>query len=170
MSATLTRRQLFSRFRGGPRQLRPPWAMPEEVFTEHCTQCWGCAHACPQDIIVSGHAGYPIIDFSKSGCSFCGACANACNEGCFFSSDERTGTPWPYKAAVSDVCVETKGVVCRLCEGACEADAISFRPQRGGRSQLIIDRNLCTGCGSCVSHCPVGAITIAEHEAQEVAP
>lgn len=32
--------------------------------------------------------------------------------------------------------------------------------------KAIIDRNLCTGCGTCVDVCPVGAISLVEGKAE----
>lgn len=162
MSSTLSKRQLFARLRGGPKQLRPPWSKQENEFTELCAQCGDCEKACPQEIIVQGHAGYPIVDFSSAGCTFCGACADSCDYGCFLSPQYRTGAAWSYIATVSDLCVETKGVSCRMCEEACDSHALRFRPRAGGKHHLIIDPESCTGCGACISLCPVEAISIRE--------
>lgn len=162
MSADLSKRQLFARFRGGPKQLRPPWSKQEDEFAEHCEQCGDCERACPQDIIVHGHAGYPIVDFSNAGCTFCAACADACEYGCFLSLKDRIGAAWSYVATVSALCVETKGVSCRMCEEACDSRSLRFKPQPGGKYRLIIDTGSCAGCGACISLCPVGAISIRE--------
>lgn len=157
MAAAMNRRELFAKLRGGPQQTRPPWSKPEGEFTERCIRCSACADACPEHIIVPGHAGYPIINFSHGGCTLCGACALACTSGCFEGSDNPS--PWTLKASIGSSCIEIKGIVCRMCEESCAAGAITFRPRPGGRAQGIIDEKLCTGCGSCVAICPVKAIT-----------
>lgn len=159
MSAALTRRALFARFRGGPQQVRPPWSRPEEQFTERCTLCNKCAVACPVGIITKGHAGYPIVVLATAGCTFCGACADACEVGCFDRAQGRR--PWDLKASISAACVETKGVACRMCEAACETSAIRFRPRLGGGSTPSVEHSGCTGCGACIAPCPVKAITVA---------
>lgn len=114
--------------------------------------------ACPTGLIATGHAGYPIVDFTPANCTFCGACREACSEGCFVSG---ASAPWPLKAGISAACVETKGVSCRMCQDVCEAAAISFRPMIGGRSSPQIRTDDCTGCGACVAPCPVAAIAIS---------
>ena len=168
MPVAQTRRELFGGVRGGGVQHRPPWARDEYAFTEACTQCGKCQDACPQEIIIRGHAGYPIISFSKAGCTFCGGCAEACEADCFIKPSERTGKPWTLYARVSTACVEAKGVACRMCYDACEYDALRFRPKLGGGANLIIDEDCCTGCGVCVSHCPVGALSMLEQSSVEV--
>lgn len=162
MVGTLTRRALFARFRGGPSQLRPPWSKLETDFVEACTLCNKCIAACPTGLITRGHAGYPIVDFSHATCTFCGVCADSCESGCFeVRPDEK---PWPLAAQISAACVEPKGVSCRMCEDACEARAIRFRPMLGGRASPAIDLDRCTGCGACVAPCPVKAISIVMPE------
>lgn len=165
MSAAVTRRALFARFRGGPPQLRPPWSRGEAEFTERCTQCSKCIAACPAKILSKGHAGYPIVVFGGAGCTFCGACAEACEAGCFDRADARP--PWNMKASISSQCVEAKGIACRMCEAACEFSAIRFRPKLGGGSSPMISLTECTGCGACIAPCPVKAITVASPELLE---
>lgn len=160
MTSALKRRALFARFRGGPPQLRPPWAKAENDFTEACTQCGKCVAACPTGLVGTGHAGYPIVDFANAHCTFCGSCAAACAEGCFVTS--REGRPWHLGARISKACVETKGVTCRMCEAACDASAIRFSPRLGGGSTVFVRLDDCTGCGACIATCPVRAISIAE--------
>lgn len=153
-----SRRSLFARFRGGPEQIRPPWSRPEDEFTTACTLCNACIEACPTELMTKGHAGYPIVDFSRASCTLCGACADACKAGCFVARDRQ---PWSLKAAIGGVCVEPKGVVCRICEESCPTSAISFKPKLGGGAVPYVDHSKCTGCGACVYPCPVKAITMA---------
>jgi ferredoxin-type protein NapF len=128
------------------------------AFAEACTLCNDCLAACPQKILVAGHAGYPIVDFTRGECTFCGACAQACEARCF---QPRTERPWDLVAIIAETCVEAKGVSCRMCEDVCGVRAIRFRPAVGGRAQPILSAGDCTGCGACVGVCPVKAISIA---------
>lgn len=153
-----SRRALFARFRGGPEQIRPPWSRPETEFTEACTLCDACIGACPTGLLTKGHAGYPIADFARASCTLCGACADACKSSCFVARDL---TPWSLKASIGSVCIEPKGVVCRICEESCPSAAITFKPKLGGGAVPQVDQSRCTGCGACVHPCPVKAIVMA---------
>lgn len=158
MASTVSRRALFDRLRGGPAPVRPPWAHAEEEFTERCIRCDACIEACPEHILTPGRGGYPVVDFKHGGCTFCGACRDACPEDCFEREADRR--PWSLQASISDRCVEGKGIACRMCEGACESSALQFRPRVGGGSAVGIRGGVCTGCGSCIARCPLGAIEI----------
>ena len=145
--------------------MRPPWSGSEEEFTESCTLCGECISSCPAKVITTGHAGYPIMEFSGAGCNFCGACADVCKPG---SIDRRArAKPWLLKAAISQACIEPKGVACRMCEEVCEVSAIRFRPRIGGGAVPSVGLVDCTGCGACVAPCPVQAISITAKDVVE---
>lgn len=166
MSAALTRRALFNRLRGGQVQQRPPWSRGEQAFTDACTLCAKCIDICPTEILSKGIAGYPVVSFSAAHCTFCGKCADVCEADCFDRSGGRL--PWSLAASITAACVEAKGVACRMCQEACERDAIRFRPKLGGGSIPSVDSLACTGCGACVTPCPVKAVSIAESNRIEV--
>jgi heterodisulfide reductase subunit A len=52
--------------------------------------------------------------------------------------------------------IEEKCSGCRICNGLCPFNAISFNEERGVTE---INAALCQGCGTCVAACPAGAIT-----------
>jgi len=58
----------------------------------------------------------------------------------------------PIRASV----IEEKCSGCRICNGLCPFNAISFNEERGVTE---INAALCQGCGTCVAACPAGAIT-----------
>ncbi|MDU8926775.1 ferredoxin-type protein NapF [Alisedimentitalea sp. MJ-SS2] len=157
----LSRRDLFSRFGGGGSKIRPPFSHPEELFLDACTACSKCIAACPQKILVQGRGGYPEVNFAKAQCTFCGACAEAC-EASAFAETRAPEDAWPVRAAVADTCLEYHAVSCRACESWCDEDAIRFRPALGGRSDIFIDTARCTGCGACATRCPQGALSITQ--------
>lgn len=148
-------------FRGRPRpklEIRPPWALLEAEFLDHCTRCNECLKACPQDILISGDGGYPTVDFRTAECTFCGDCVVACKPAALKKMP--TQAPWPYKAKVGDDCLPKQGVECRVCGDFCDPRAITFPPRSGGSALPAIDLDKCTGCGACVAPCPVSAMMI----------
>ncbi len=158
-----SRRAFFSGLRGlnadtggtqTPMVIRPPWAWQ---FDENCTACGECISACPENIIVPGKDGLPEIDFAKGECTFCNACADACPEPVF---DRSVATPWHLDISVSNTCFAENGVYCRSCGDVCPESAIRIIPQVGGRARVLIDNDICTGCGACFAACPVDAISI----------
>lgn len=160
MSLSLSRKNLFGGTWGGRAEpIRPPWAVAETAFTDLCTACGDCIAACPQAIIVRGRAGYPAVDFTRGACDFCGACRRACPESAFGSGDSQ---PWQLLARVSETCLSSLGITCRVCAEWCDARAIRFRPEVGGRSRPVIEAAACTGCGACVSVCPEHAIHLED--------
>lgn len=160
-SSSVSRRQfLRGDFSRKTERVRPPWALPETGFISACSKCDRCKDSCPENIIVIGDDGYPFINFEHSGCSFCGDCLEACEDGAL----SRTGTeagPWALKAEISSGCIALQGVDCRSCGDSCDAEAIAFRHQLGAVSIPHLDQSLCTGCGFCISTCPVEAIEVS---------
>ena len=132
-----------------------PWAAPE--FADLCRRCDECITACEESILIRSDGGFPDIDFARGGCTFCGACANACRYGAI----KNNGQPaWNLKVTVAPTCLEAKSITCRACGEACETRAIRFFLRVGGGADLRLDQDICTGCGACVAVCPVDAVTI----------
>ena len=139
--------------------LRPPWALADDTdFTDHCTRCGDCVRACPSALLHAGDGGFPEIRFVHAGCDFCGACRNACGTGAI-----RTGPDiqaFALHLHVSARCLARQRVECRVCAEMCDAQALRFVPALGGIPALHLDPAACTGCGACVSPCPVGALEL----------
>ncbi|SNS51627.1 ferredoxin-type protein NapF [Tropicimonas sediminicola] len=143
--------------------LRPPGARPAG-FERACTGCGDCAAACPEAIIQTDNRGAVRLDLALGACTFCGDCARACPTDAL--SADRLGD-WPWVATISAECLSLNAVSCRACEDACEPRAIRFRPALGGRAQPIVDDEGCTGCGGCISICPVGAVSLSHRAPAE---
>ncbi len=147
--------------RGGARKpapaLRPPWAV--EAFLERCTRCDACIAACPEKVLRRGDGGFPELDVRERGCTFCAACVEACEPGAL---DRRRGVERRHRATIGPTCLARREVTCRLCELACEEDAIGFILQRGGVATPLVDASQCTGCGMCLNVCPSHAISLEE--------
>uniref|UniRef100_Q478K4 Ferredoxin-type protein NapF n=1 Tax=Dechloromonas aromatica (strain RCB) TaxID=159087 RepID=Q478K4_DECAR len=155
----LSRRSFF---RGRPRprtELRPPWALQEDAFIDHCTRCSDCVKACPTQIIAIGDGGYPTVDFSLGECTFCGDCVSRCQPKALVRLEPEQ-VAWAYKATIGEDCLPRQGVECRVCGDFCDTRAIRFPPRLGGSPLPEIDAETCTGCGACVAPCPVTAIGV----------
>jgi ferredoxin-type protein NapF len=145
---------------GARAPLRPPWALPEPDFSAVCTRCDRCIEGCPEQILVRGADGRPEVDFSRGGCTFCGACVHSCAPGALASVELVPRTAWSERAAVGAGCFAAVGIVCRSCGDVCEPQALRFRLRPGGRANPEIDVNRCNGCGACVSVCPAHALMV----------
>ncbi|QWV93225.1 4Fe-4S binding protein [Geomonas oryzisoli] len=60
-------------------------------------------------------------------------------------------------ARVDDSHCPARSCGCFACLDRCAAGAISFAPGRG----IVIDEQLCTGCGECLSYCPLAPQALA---------
>jgi len=157
------RKWIFARFDAQDRCVRMPWLKKtQETFTDLCTRCGECIRACPQSIIAKGEGGFPQIDFQRGECTFCQACTLVCSESLF---DENLDTlPWATTVQIQNTCLTQQGVVCQSCQDACDVNAIRFHPRRGVVAQPHINNEICTGCGACVSYCPVNAMSVLHSE------
>ncbi len=163
MSEAITRIDLLrGKFLRKIAVVRPPWARAEAAFTDTCRRRGDCLAACPEKIITSGRGGFPVVDFGRGECTFCGDCVKACRSGALVPPASEDIRPWNLGAVIGPACLALNGVLCRLCGASCESAAISFRLVVGGGAVARIDTAACTGCGACVTSCPSHAIAIRE--------
>ncbi|MDF2233182.1 4Fe-4S dicluster domain-containing protein [Albimonas sp. CAU 1670] len=81
----------------------------------------------------------------------------------FLGGAEPTPAPdSPRLAVVGQGCLAARGVYCRSCAESCEAAALRIRPLPGGRAEIAIDPDRCTGCGDCLGVCPVEALSLQQ--------
>jgi carbon-monoxide dehydrogenase iron sulfur subunit len=92
-------------------------------------------------------------------CVGCMACVMACS----MKQGEAVG---PAKSMILPIKLRTPGinipVVCRhcvkpLCADVCPMGAISRNEETGA---MLVDSDLCIGCGMCVIACPLGGISL----------
>ena len=165
MACAVSRRQfLRGNVTGRTTALRPPWAVAESEFVARCDQCGECVAACPSHLIEAANNGLPRINFLKGDCDFCTACARTCGTGALALHDDPQQPVWSLAASIETECIAYRGVVCRTCGEHCEVGAIKFVPVVGRGLMPRVEVERCTGCGACVSVCPVKAMRIGPAE------
>ena len=138
--------------------LRPPGAIQEDLFLEHCTRCDACVKACPHDAIVHAPprfrqaAGTPMIDALRQPCLMCEdyPCIAACEKE--DSNVLRSDLPKVIGTARIDTttCLAHQNSFCTVCSEQCPVDdAIELV---NGKPRIVED--VCTGCGVCQHVCP----------------
>ena len=136
--------------------IRPPWTNERDVL-DHCTACGGCVAACPEKIILADECGKPTVSFADGDCTFCGKCVQACEAPVF---DIARDPPWRNKVSITSECLLKSGVTCQLCTDSCDAEALRFDMRQRPAGAVRLDLDACTGCGACLSICPVSAIVL----------
>ena len=140
-----------------PLWVRPPYGRDASTFQSGCPTCedQACVTHCEEKIIVMGEDKIPYLNFSKNGCTFCEACANACDRGVLSLGNEATSARLNAMFRINfEACVAHHGVICHACKEPCIDDAILFN----GMFNPVIDEDRCTGCGFCMARCPTQAI------------
>lgn len=140
-----------------PLAVRPPYGLSESLFQSECPACThqACVASCEEKILYIGEDGTAQLSFASGGCTFCDACAEVCTEGVLVPE----GSVFCERIAAdflihTQACVAHNQVICFSCKEPCIDDAILFN----GLFNPVIDMDRCTGCGFCISVCPVDAI------------
>lgn len=162
----MQRRELFTSFSNSfkekkelTQRVRPPYFKDKDAFYKECIACEGsCANVCKEHIIKIDEDKTPYLDFANGGCTYCDACALACEFGVLEVAHKKE------VAARFEInmlqCLSWNRTMCFSCKDPCLDEAIDFiamfRPS--------IDSSKCTGCGFCVGVCPTGAVKIIPHK------
>lgn len=145
-----------------------------KVCPNGCLGLGTCVSVCPFDAI-SVKDGVAYVDYHK--CTGCGRCATACPKGIIrlipYEADYWVGCMSVDNGKITRSYCDVGCISCRLCEKACEHDAIKVND-----FVASIDYDKCVECGKCAEACPrkiiwsghrqKKAATIAEHEPEDI--
>jgi Na+-translocating ferredoxin:NAD+ oxidoreductase RNF subunit RnfB len=115
-----------------------------------CLGYGSCVTACPFDAIhiVNGVA---VVD--KDACKACKKCIEACPKGLIelipYDSKVKVHCSSQDKGKTVMQACSVGCIGCKLCEKACEFDAVTVQ-----NNYAHIDQSKCTGCGKCAEKCP----------------
>ncbi len=138
--------------------LRPPGALDEDIFTSVCSRCGRCIKVCPNEALVPMPItegiecyGTPYIIPRQAGCVLCMACQEVCPTGAIarVSAEQvKMGT----SAIDQKRCLSWSfDKLCFICGEQCPMLAI----EPDNMIRPIVDPDICVGCGTCESACPV---------------
>lgn len=166
--------------------IRPPGALPEELFLTRCIACGECMKACPNHAL--GPCGFvgslmrlstprllPRMAFCEPECT---ACSHVCPTAALRPIPLGDKPFIKIGTAIVDQsrCIAWRGERrCLTCRTHCPYQAIDEKnalPGDGGPSGPVVDKDLCTGCGKCEFVCPmetVAAIRVQSHGERRVA-
>lgn len=138
--------------------IRPPYYNDIDAFGRECQKCNGlCATSCQEQIIVITEDKTPIINLSKSGCTYCDDCATICESEVLVIEFKKQIDVEVFIDKNS--CMSWNGVMCFSCKDPCLENAIDFQAM----FMPTINQNKCTSCGFCMSRCPSLAIKTKEN-------
>ena len=142
-------------------RLRPPGAVPEEIFAGKCLRCGRCVEVCPYhciellDIRHGLHAGTPLIAVEKIPCYLCMKCVDVCPTGTL-QRVEMAETRMGLAVINQFTCAAWNGrALCRTCYDKCPFKNRAIRLEA---LKPVVDETVCTGCGLCTHACPVTSV------------
>ena len=150
--------------RGGV--LRPPGALPEELFVRTCILCQECVRVCPTGglkptTFEAGLAavGTPQLVPLTGACTRNPSCPGLCAQVCPVGAIQPIA---PEQVKIGRAVVDhplclawDQQVKCLVCVEACLVEAAQVYNGR-----IVVDPQRCTGCGRCENACPVGGSAI----------
>ena len=157
-----------------PSALRPPCAVPPQLFGQLCIRCGNCARACPAGIIHARWESDSIGDWLTPEVSIeddycredCNACMQVCPSGAIRRGDLERKEREPIGLAHVDLdrCLLALNRECRtMCLESCPYQAIYLHKWtwEDDRRYPIVEAGKCPGCGACKLACrPMDAIRI----------
>jgi polyferredoxin len=149
----------------GPRLIRPPGAMPENLFSAQCIRCGECMKVCLTNTLQpclweGGIDGLwsPRLVPRLAGCDQnCSLCGQVCPTGAIraLALEEKKNAKLGTAVIDRERClVWAENKLCLICDEQCPYNAIVFKWQEGVRRPFV-EAHKCNGCGFCEQKCPV---------------
>jgi MauM/NapG family ferredoxin protein len=160
------------------RLIRPPGALPEPEFQQHCVRCGECAKACPTNTLQpvwfeAGLSGLwspkitPRLGGCEQGCTICG---QVCPTEALRTLDleEKKYAKVGTARIIQSRCIAWEhDKKCLICDEICPYNAISSQFVSHRKNTVpVIDEMKCNGCGYCENKCPVtgeAAVIVEAH-------
>lgn len=151
------------------RLVRPPGAVPDNLFNARCTGCSQCVKACPANAIQPctfddgiSRMSTPKIVGRIGGCEEkCYLCGQVCPTGAIrkLSYDDKRFAKIGTAVIDRHRCLAwEQNRPCLVCADMCPYKAIDSRiveTTKGPFKVPIVDESLCMGCGICEKNCPI---------------
>ena len=150
----------------------PAGAQSYENFHHRCVGCMLCVSNCPSKVL-NVKAAHKIIDkrygelnFSQPAMSFalgyclpkCTKCSQVCPSGAIqpISAADKASIRIGLATWEAMNCQYSQGRSCQACVSACPHGALSIAEVSNNSSsrQIMVDPQLCVGCGACEHVCP----------------
>lgn len=152
----MQRRELFTglaqRLKNEPKSIPPPYLVGSLSVCGDCDA--PCVNVCETSILSHTKEGGLEVSFAKQGCTYCKACAVACDKGVL---DETAVAQMKIDIYIDEsACVAHHSVMCMSCKDPCLDNAIDFN----GLFKPVINPLACTSCGFCIAVCPTEAIKV----------
>lgn len=148
--------------------VRPPGALPENLFLQACTRCDDCIKYCPEWVIRKAgpefgdlQEGYPVMLPAENPCLFCEGlpCIAACKTGALVAPAAGVHLRVGLAMVNAAKCYMGQSQPCDYCAKECPVRPKAISVGAPGRPAAV-NAALCTGCGECAQICPANAITI----------
>ncbi len=131
--------------------LRPPGALDEAHFLEHCTGCGDCVAACPYGSIrVLKENETPVIYPDEKPCYLCDdfPCIAACEPEALQPVGAVNAVAMGIAVVSQRFCTSDQG--CNACVAQCPTHAIDMDFVS---MSIRVDGDMCVGCGMCEHTC-----------------
>lgn len=127
---------------------RPPFAAEEHLFLAACNGCGDCSQACPYNLIQIQQQK-AVLELDYMSCDLCGKCAESCSSNALNTLFKRDTELRPN---FFNTCLVKQNQFCTVCQEKCPQQAIS--------EHLVVNDELCNGCGECKISCFLSAIQL----------